>query len=139
MKSKTPTSSLQRLVETRRNIKTVIALIGALVVIPSIGAYLVFFTEGTTRAIGPGFFVYSFALFVALPALILAASDDRGSNSRLFASFGCFVLAFFTFFYLEHTTNRQDIKFIATIPITLLGLIFAGWWAKDCMYIEDPK
>ena len=139
MKSKESTSSLQRLIEVHQNIKTVIALIGVLVVIPSIGAYLVFFTEGMTRAIGLGFFVYSFALFVALPALILAASADRGSNSRIFASFGCFVLAFFTFFYLEYTSDRQDIKFIATIPITLLGLIFAGWWAKDCMYIEDPE
>ena len=45
-------------------------------------------------------------------------------------------MAFVTFFYLEETTNRQDIKFIATIPITLLGLIFAAWWAKDCRYLR---
>ena len=124
MNSKTPTSSIQRLVELRRNVRAMIACLMALVVVPMVGLALLFFAEGNLRAIGLGFLVYSFALFVVLPCLVLAANEKRGSNARLFASFACFVLAFFTFFYLSYTSTQPQMKFILPVPISILGVVF---------------
>lgn len=138
MDSKQPKSSIQRLVEMRRNIKAVVACFLALVVVPIVGLTLLFCAEGNLRAIGLGLLVYPFALFIVLPCLILAATDERGSNSRLFASFACFVLAFFTFFYLMYTSNQPQMKFVLPVPISVLGLVFGIWWAKDCLHVESP-
>jgi len=138
MSSKKKSSPIQRLVEIRRNTEAMIACFLALFVVPIAGLVLIFCAEGNLRTIGLGFLVYSFALFVVLPGLVLAANEGPGSNTRLFASFTCFVLAFFTFFYLTYTTgDRQDIKFITTIPITALGFIFAAWWARDCIRYDE--
>ena len=133
-------SPIQRIVEIRRNTEAMIACFLALVVVPIVGLVLLFCAEGNWRTIGLGFLVYSFALFVVLPGLVLAANEKPGSNTRLFASLTCFVLAFFAFFYLSYTAaGRQDIKYITTIPITLLGVIFAIWWARDRINFDDSQ
>lgn len=140
MNSQKQLSPLKRLVEIRRNTGTLVACFLALVVVPAIGLFLLFGAEGKLRAIGLGFLVYSFALFVVLPGLILAAGEKRGSNTRLFASLTCFVLAFFVFFYLSYTVvGKEEIKFIVTIPISLLGIVFAIWWARDCIGFDDSQ
>ena len=137
MDSKQPKSSIQRLVEMRRNIKAVVGCFLALAVVPIAGLALLLCADGNLRAIGLGFLVYSFALFIVLPCLALAANDDRGSNSRLFASFACFVLAFFTYFYLMYTSSQPQMKFILPVPISILGIVFGAWWAKDCQHVES--
>ena len=112
----------------------------ALVVVPIVGLVLLFCAEGKLRVIGLGALVYSFALFVVLPGLALAANAKRGSNKRLFASIVCFVLGFFAFFYLSYTVgDRQDIKYISVVPISLVGIIFFAWWTRDCIFFDDSS
>ena len=112
----------------------------ALVVGPIVGLVLLFCAEGKLRVIGLGALVYSFALFVVLPGLALAANAKRGSNKRLFASIVCFVLGFFAFFYLSYTVgDRQDIKYISVVPISLVGIIFFAGWTRDCIFFDDSS
>ena len=123
-------SFLDRVSSFANNLEVWLAIVGALLVtIP--GVVLLVYTEGQLRAIGLGLLVYSFSFFVLLPGLLLAATAKPGSNSRLLAAFACFWLAFFTYFYLTYTTNRQDIKVISLVPIMILGTIFFIWWVRD--------
>ena len=106
-----------------------------LVVPPIIGVYLITCTGGKTRLIGLGLLTYSFALFVVLPFLVVATSAKKGSVIRLFAAAACFILSVFALFYLNFASTKQvpAAYIFAMLPISILGLIFAGWWVRDLL------
>jgi len=138
MAAKTSFTGIARIGQVINELRTSVALLLTLIALPLAGVVLLFCADGKLRAIGLGFFVYLFALFVALPMLAMAATAKRGSNARIFASFACFWLSFFTYFYLQYAAIKPDMvaRLMVTVPISLLGFIFFGWWVRD-LFLGD--